>query len=98
MANLGERLRPTKIGNKLIITEHKVDSKYIGITLPRPAEQKIKISDDIFIKYDKEIFCPKDYYIVFNTVEGEVEYLLQTFSEIDQIYYCVLVEDRRNVR
>lgn len=82
-------------GDKLIITGHRVDGKYIGITLPKPAEQKIKISDDIFLKYHKEIFCPKDYHIVFNTVEGEVEYLLKAFSEVDQIYHCALVEDRR---
>lgn len=82
----------------MIITGHNVDGKYIGITLSKPAEQKIKISDDILVKYDKEMFCPKDYHIVFNTVEGEVEYLLETFSEVDQMYHCVLVEDRRDVR
>lgn len=97
MACLGKRLRPVIFGVELIITDHFVDGKRIGITLPRPAQKTIEVGEQILTEYDTEVFCIKDYHITFNTLDGEVEYMLAKILVDKHRYRCVLVEDRRNV-
>lgn len=79
----------------MIITDHFVDGKWVGISLPSPAEKVIDIWEIVFFEYDKQIVCPKDYHIVFNTIHGEVEYVLESQSATELVYRCALVEDRR---
>lgn len=82
----------------MIITDHFIDGRRIGITLPFPAQEIIEVFEMVLTEYNNELLCLKDYHITFKTLEGEVEYLLASVVPVENKYTFVLVEDRRNVK
>jgi len=76
-----------------IISHYDDENNIVGFSFTGDLEQEIEITENLL--HEDDYIRVRDNNVIFETREGEVEYLLTEHDPRFHFYKAILVEDRR---